>query len=140
MRRLNSLLILAVGIFAGAISGYWLEHRPEPISTPAIAEQSPSAKEGRKILYYRNPMGHPDTSPVPKKDSMGMDYIPVYEDEQDEPGTVKVSPEKIQRTGVKTRRSVRTSSLAPCAALAPCSTTSRSSGSSRCAPRASSRI
>lgn len=32
-----------------------------------------------KILYYRNPMGGTDTSPVPKKDSMGMDYIPVYE-------------------------------------------------------------
>lgn len=31
------------------------------------------------ILYYRNPMGGSDTSPVPKKDSMGMDYIPVYE-------------------------------------------------------------
>ncbi|HPE03034.1 MAG TPA: hypothetical protein PK101_00340, partial [Thauera sp.] len=25
----------------------------------------------RQILYYRNPMGLPDTSPVPKKDSMG---------------------------------------------------------------------
>ena len=40
-------------------------------------------KEGaqgqRKILHYRNPMGLPDISPVPKKDSMGMDYIPVYE-------------------------------------------------------------
>jgi hypothetical protein len=24
----------------------------------------------RKILYYRNPMGLPDTSPVPKKDSL----------------------------------------------------------------------
>ena len=35
----------------------------------------------RKVLYYRNPMGQPDTSPVPKKDEMGMDYIPVYEDE-----------------------------------------------------------
>jgi Cu(I)/Ag(I) efflux system membrane fusion protein len=46
---------------------------------------------GRKILYYRNPMGLPDTSPVPKKDSMGMDYI-----------TVKVSAGKLQRTGVKT--------------------------------------
>jgi FtsP/CotA-like multicopper oxidase with cupredoxin domain len=33
----------------------------------------------RKILYYRNPMGGSDTSPVPKKDAMGMDYIPVYE-------------------------------------------------------------
>ena len=35
----------------------------------------------RRILYYRNPMGLPDTSPVPKKDSMGMDYLPVYADE-----------------------------------------------------------
>ena len=47
-------------------------------------------------------MGLPDISPVPKKDSMGMDYIPVYEGDADESGTVKVSPGKIQRTGVKT--------------------------------------
>ena len=33
-----------------------------------------------------------------------MDYIPVYADEQDEPGTVKVSLDKIQRIGVKTEK------------------------------------
>ena len=44
----------------------------------------------KKILYYRNPMGLPDTSPVPKKDSMGMDYIPVYEGEADDGATIKV--------------------------------------------------
>ena len=55
----------------------------------------------RKILYYRNPMGLADTSPVPKKDWMGMDYIPVYEGE-DEPGTVTVSLDKVQRSGVRT--------------------------------------
>jgi membrane fusion protein, copper/silver efflux system len=40
--------------------------------------KKPAATAGgpRKILYYRNPMGLPDTSPVPKKDWMGMDYIP----------------------------------------------------------------
>lgn len=64
---------------------------PEPVQSPE-----------RKILYYRNPMGAPDTSPVPKKDSMGMDYIPVYADEQEEPGTVKVSLDKVQRIGVRT--------------------------------------
>ena len=49
-------------------------------------------------------MGLPDTSPVPKKDEMGMDYIPVYaEDEADAaPGTVALSPEKIQTLGVRT--------------------------------------
>ena len=56
----------------------------------------------RKVLYYRNPMGLPDTSPVPKKDSMGMDYIPVYEGEDEDGNVVKVSPGKIQRTGVRT--------------------------------------
>ena len=56
-----------------------------------------------KIVYYRNPMGLPDTSPVPKKDSMGMDYIAVYEDEVSAPaGTVRVSLDKVQRSGVKT--------------------------------------
>ena len=38
-------------------------------------------KGGRRILFYRNPMGAGDASPVAKKDAMGMDYIPVYEDE-----------------------------------------------------------
>ena len=47
-------------------------------------------------------MGLPDISPVPKKDSMGMDYIPVYEGDQDDGNAVKVSPGKLQRTGVKT--------------------------------------
>ena len=57
----------------------------------------------RQILYYRNPMGLPDTSPVPKKDSMGMDYIPVYADDRpDDSGAVAVSPARIQTLGVKT--------------------------------------
>jgi Cu(I)/Ag(I) efflux system membrane fusion protein len=67
--------------------------------------KKPAAAAGgaRKILYYRNPMGLPDTSPVPKKDWMGMDYIPVYEgEEQDDGRTVKVSLDKVQRSGVRT--------------------------------------
>jgi Cu(I)/Ag(I) efflux system membrane fusion protein len=72
-----------------------------PASTPAPV---PSPGGERKILYYRNPMGLPDTSPVPKKDSMGMDYIPVYADEGSGtvPGTVTISPERIQVLGVRT--------------------------------------
>lgn len=62
-----------------------------------------AAKGPRKILYYRNPMGLPDTSPVPKKDSMGMDYIPVYDgDETDDGSIVKVSLDRVQRSGVRT--------------------------------------
>jgi Cu(I)/Ag(I) efflux system membrane fusion protein len=104
MRRLNSLIILAAGIAAGAAGSYWYAHRSETVATPASAEQSPPASTERKILYYRNPMGLPDTSPVPKKDPMGMDYIAVYADEEGDPNTVKVSLDKIQRIGVRTEK------------------------------------
>jgi membrane fusion protein, copper/silver efflux system len=64
---------------------------------------TPGQPGARRILYYRNPMGLPDTSPVPKKDPMGMDYIPVYADEQQDDGkTVRVSLDKVQRSGVRT--------------------------------------
>src|SRR5690606_11820854 len=55
-------------------------------------------------LYYRNPMGLADTSPVPKKDSMGMDYVPVYADDAPPaaPGTVVLPPDKVQALGVRT--------------------------------------
>lgn len=69
-------------------------------------------QEARKILYYRNPMGLPDTSPVPKQDSMGMEYLPVYADEQqtaagEAVGTVNFSVEKLQQLGVKTEVAAR---------------------------------
>ncbi|WP_311043711.1 efflux RND transporter periplasmic adaptor subunit [Rhizobium lentis] len=68
------------------------------------AAASKAAVTERKVLFYRNPMGLPDTSNVPKKDSMGMDYIPVFEGDQADASTVKVSLGKLQRTGVKTAR------------------------------------
>ncbi|MCA6109431.1 efflux RND transporter periplasmic adaptor subunit [Bradyrhizobium cenepequi] len=69
---------------------------PQPAPT-----ESAEAKGSRKTKYYRNPMGLPDTSPTPKKDSMGMDYIPVYEGEDSDDGSIRLSPGRIQRTGVK---------------------------------------
>jgi Cu(I)/Ag(I) efflux system membrane fusion protein len=68
----------------------------------AAAPGTPSPPEERKVLYYRNPMGLPDTSPVPKKDWMGMDYIAVYEgEEKEDKSTVKVSLDRVQRSGVR---------------------------------------
>lgn len=81
-------------------------------STEETPAQNTSAasqeKKPRKLLYYRHPMGQPDTSPVPKKDEMGMDYIAVYEDEVDGKGTaeglavVKIDPERQQLIGLRT--------------------------------------
>ena len=68
----------------------------KPPSEERMAQADP-----KRVLYYRNPMGLPDTSPVPKKDSMGMDYLPVYEGEGNEDGVIKLSPGRIQRSGVR---------------------------------------
>jgi len=80
-------------------------------------EAAPAAPIDRRIKYYRNPMGLSDTSPTPKKDSMGMDYIPVYEGDDTDDGSVKLSPGKIQRTGVKSepvaRRAIKSMVKAP---------------------------
>jgi Cu(I)/Ag(I) efflux system membrane fusion protein len=152
MKTMRILLILCFGAGIGTAAGYWAaSHTPPsgvPVATAAAADRTilyyrdPSGasfwsagpkkdangldylpvyddeeisfedkpaktraaadKVSRKILYYRNPMGLPDTSPVPKKDSMGMDYIPVYEGEEEEGSGVKVSLDKVQRSGVRT--------------------------------------
>jgi membrane fusion protein, copper/silver efflux system len=90
------------------------EATPEA-KVPAAASAGGTTE--RKIKYYRNPMGLPDTSPTPKKDSMGMDYIAVFEGDDSDDGSVKLSPGKIQRTGVKSepasRRVIRTLVRAP---------------------------
>ncbi len=74
----------------------------DPEKPRARAEPPNFSSRERKVLFYRNPMGLPDTSKVPKKDSMGMDYLPVYEGEAVDSADVKVSSGKLQRTGVKT--------------------------------------
>jgi len=38
----------------------------------------------RKILFYRNPMNPKITSSLPAKDSMGMEYVPVYEETKED--------------------------------------------------------
>lgn len=85
------------------------DQSPEPMTA--------DTKGDRKVKYYRNPMGLPDTSPVPKKDSMGMDYIAVYEGEDSDDDSIKLSPGKIQRSGVKSEpvelRRIRTLVRAP---------------------------
>lgn len=75
-----------------------------PMEDEKDKEVEKESNKKRKIKYYRNPMNPQITSPVPMKDEMGMDYIPVYEDEEEEmkdKSVFKVSPNRIQEIGVK---------------------------------------
>ena len=92
---------------------YWLGARSQPQSSETSAGSAASgpiaAQKPRKLLYYRNPMGLADTSPTPKKDPMGMDYVAVYDGEDEStpgadvasPNQVRISTEKIQKLGVR---------------------------------------
>ncbi|GAB2502350.1 efflux RND transporter periplasmic adaptor subunit [Arenimonas alkanexedens] len=105
---MNALTKTALAVaLAAALGGAWWLGRSSAPAAPASGPAS-SAPAERQVLYYRNPMGLADTSPVPKKDSMGMDYLPVYGDDVPmEPGTVALSPERVQMLGVRTEAAVR---------------------------------
>jgi RND family efflux transporter MFP subunit len=103
----STAIFLAVSLsIAGlGIGQWWGMRKAAPSSATAEAGAAAPPAE-RKVLYYRNPMGLPDTSPVPKKDPMGMDYIPVYAGEAESTGAantaqVRISTEKVQKLGVR---------------------------------------
>jgi Cu(I)/Ag(I) efflux system membrane fusion protein len=89
-------LVLAAGYWWGRSTGSGGDERA------ATAGREAGAEPQRRILHYRNPMGHDDTSPVPKKDPMGMDYIPVYADQLTEGPQLRISLERLQTLGVRT--------------------------------------
>ncbi|HZY03976.1 MAG TPA: efflux RND transporter periplasmic adaptor subunit [Anaeromyxobacteraceae bacterium] len=69
-------------------------------------QEGGGAKGERKIAFYRSPMDPKQTSPAPRKDEMGMDYLPVYEDEVHGGGaveglaTVNIDPARQQLIGL----------------------------------------
>jgi len=73
---------------------------------PAQAQPGPGARpRDREPLYYRSPMNPAVTSPVPRKDEMGMEFLPVYDEgEADESGAIKLSAAMINNLGVRTAK------------------------------------
>ncbi len=124
MKFFKILMAVVIGLIIGAGAGYLLKDRisallssdtdmarvqdmEQKTDTGRADEpgaQGPSGGE-RKILFYRSPMNPAVTSPVPAKDEMGMDYVPVYEQgagASDEPsGTVTIDPVVEQNMGVR---------------------------------------
>ena len=120
MNASKTLLVALAAALAALVLGavgaasYWAGSRA-PVAAPEAMQAEPGAASAvaskatqpRKLLYYRNPMGLADTSPTPKKDPMGMDYVAVYAGEDDsasEPGAagqIRISTEKVQKLGVR---------------------------------------
>jgi len=105
-QHIKTLTIASAIAALAALGGYVAGHRSAATPGASGPTMDVSAKAEPKILFYRNPMGLPDTSPTPKKDSMGMDYLPVYEgDKEPEDGSahqIRISTDKVQKLGVRT--------------------------------------
>ena len=84
-----------------------------------VKADSGSAGQGgkrgsRRVVFYRSPMDPKQTSPVPRKDEMGMDYLPVYADEVkggapsvEGLATVNIDPMRQQLIGLHTAEVTR---------------------------------
>ncbi len=70
-------------------------------SSSSTAEDNGGSGE-RKILYYRAPMNPNEVYDKPGKSRMGMDLVPVYEDEGSESGVVTIDGAIQQNMNVKT--------------------------------------
>lgn len=84
---------------------------------PSDAASSVTSSSGeRKIKYYKSTMLLGEISNTPRKDSMGMDMVPVYEDEGSDSSSIVIDPVTTQNMGVRTapvrkgplRRTIRT--------------------------------
>lgn len=70
-----------VALVLGGSGGYWLANYQGSKGTSPGFDAGVEAGQG-EVVFYRNPMNPAITSPVPAKDEMGMDYIPVYAEEE----------------------------------------------------------
>ena len=86
------------------------------LGTKALAsEKGPKAgmidpKTGKKIKYWAAPMDPTYIRNEPGKSPMGMELVPVYEDEDDEKqatSTIRIDPATMQNMGVRLGRVIR---------------------------------
>jgi len=91
--------------------------RKQPGNVYASTNASTSgASPERKIRYYKSTMLLGEISPTPRKDSMGMDMVPVYEDAAGDSATIAIDPTTVQTMGIRVgpvttgplRRTIRT--------------------------------
>lgn len=100
MNKQNNQLVasIVITLIVGVGAGYWYATSRNADVPVVMSDAKPAP------LYYRNPMNPEITSPVPAKDNMGMDYIAVYADDDQDTmaGTVRIDPVTVQNIGVRT--------------------------------------
>jgi membrane fusion protein, copper/silver efflux system len=72
-----------------------------PVRKETASARKDRQESGRKVKYYKSTMLLGEISQTPRKDSMGMDMVPVYEGDE-ETQTITVDPATVQKMGVRT--------------------------------------
>jgi RND family efflux transporter MFP subunit len=98
--RVVGLLVLIVVVGA---SGYLIGRSSDSTSL-GIEEAQVSAASEQTVLYWQAPMNPSEIYDAPGKSAMGMDLIPVYDDEnsQDSGSIISIDPMTVQNMGVRT--------------------------------------
>ncbi|MBW1819059.1 MAG: efflux RND transporter periplasmic adaptor subunit [Deltaproteobacteria bacterium] len=69
---------------------------------PAAQDIDKGAPENKKVLYWRAPMNPNEIYDKPGKSAMGMDLVPVYEDDSGAGTDIKIDPVIQQNMGIRT--------------------------------------
>ncbi len=77
----KTIIAVIILLIIGSGIGYLTSHFT---TNNAKMDMTQMDKKSSDPIFYRNPMNPDITSPVPAQDDMGMDYIPVYADEDEE--------------------------------------------------------
>jgi Cu(I)/Ag(I) efflux system membrane fusion protein len=111
MNHAKLFVVMAATLLGGAALGYWYARESDRAqggaSAPVAEGGAPPEGGERKVLYWRDPMvpgakfDKPGKSPF-----MNMDLVPVYADEEGEPG-VRVRPDVTQNLGIRTGKAER---------------------------------
>ncbi|MDQ6964757.1 MAG: efflux RND transporter periplasmic adaptor subunit [Mariprofundales bacterium] len=106
----SSIVVAVVALVVGVGGGYLFSSQSPEVdsgeSTKQVAERGGGpCPGGAQPLAWRSPMNPTVTSPTPKKDGMGMDYVPICADAADSgsapAGTVRIDPTITQDIGVR---------------------------------------
>jgi Cu(I)/Ag(I) efflux system membrane fusion protein len=104
MSKYIVIAIILLGLGAGL--GYMVAMKLVPGKIESMQSMANAPAEKSEPLFYRSPMDPAITSPVPAKDAMGMDYVPVYAEtgssKKDPSGTVRIDSVMVQNIGVRT--------------------------------------
>jgi Cu(I)/Ag(I) efflux system membrane fusion protein len=104
-------------LVVGAGGGYWWAHHAMSSGASMAASSAPAAPSNagggpaskRRILYWHDPMVPGQKFDKPGKSPfMDMQLVPVYADEADEGGDVRINPAVAQNLGIRLGRVERT--------------------------------